>query len=284
MYRPSQEAELWSERSLFGPLAETIVNAIWKLLKFGGAPIGNVLTFLLWCGLTIGELTALVFRLCRRLAKWLSASCQVTFWGRGGFSSKRYHLALVFIMAASTLSAMARSVHYRFSSYLKCRKGIMGKMRDAQSQREWAQHAAQLRALEHAHGRRKSAAKEARLFNAPLMRRKTLHLRQLFQNTEADIDVGEMIRRLREDLVRKLGNMQDTSIYEYYGKIPEPIEEYITQVQGCLKHITSSESMSDQQKLNFLQETRHAFGRTALLLSGGGSLGAYHIVSQTNIF
>jgi TAG lipase/steryl ester hydrolase/phospholipase A2/LPA acyltransferase len=33
------------------------------------------------------------------------------------------------------------------------------------------------------------------------------------------------------------------------------------------------------EKLAFLKETRHAFGRTALLLSGGGGLGSFHIVS-----
>jgi len=275
MYRPSHEVQLWSDRGLFGPLAEAVVHVIWRLLKFGGAPIGNALAFLLWCGLTIGELTALVFRLCRRVARWLSASCQVTFWGGNGFSSKRYHLAFVFIMATSALSALGSSIHHRFSSYLRRRNGIIGKMHDAQSQKEWAQHAAQLKALDRAHGRNKSASIEAKLFNAPLLQRKTLHLKQLFQ--QGDMEAGEMIRRLREDLVRKLGNMQDTSIYDYYGRIPEPIEEYIVEVQRCLKHIVSSENLSDHQKLNFLQETRHAFGRTALLLSGGGSLGAYHL-------
>lgn len=32
------------------------------------------------------------------------------------------------------------------------------------------------------------------------------------------------------------------------------------------------------EKLNFFRETRHAFGRTALLLSGGGGLGSFHLV------
>jgi len=33
-----------------------------------------------------------------------------------------------------------------------------------------------------------------------------------------------------------------------------------------------------EEKLSFFRETRHAFGRTALLLSGGGSLGSFHLV------
>ena len=34
-----------------------------------------------------------------------------------------------------------------------------------------------------------------------------------------------------------------------------------------------------EEKLAFFKETRHAYGRTALLLSGGGGLGSFHIVS-----
>jgi TAG lipase / steryl ester hydrolase / phospholipase A2 / LPA acyltransferase len=32
-----------------------------------------------------------------------------------------------------------------------------------------------------------------------------------------------------------------------------------------------------EEKLAFVQETRHAFGRTVLLLSGGASLGSFHV-------
>jgi TAG lipase/steryl ester hydrolase/phospholipase A2/LPA acyltransferase len=32
------------------------------------------------------------------------------------------------------------------------------------------------------------------------------------------------------------------------------------------------------EKMSFFKVTRHAFGRTALLLSGGGGLGTFHLV------
>ncbi|XP_057830403.2 triacylglycerol lipase SDP1 isoform X2 [Cryptomeria japonica] len=38
-----------------------------------------------------------------------------------------------------------------------------------------------------------------------------------------------------------------------------------------------SEELVLEEKLAFMHETRHAFGRTALLLSGGASLGAFHV-------
>jgi TAG lipase/steryl ester hydrolase/phospholipase A2/LPA acyltransferase len=63
--------------------------------------------------------------------------------------------------------------------------------------------------------------------------------------------------------------------------VPEPIREYIDEVRLHLETLTNYEGpdLSLEDKLNFLRETRHAFGRTALVLSGGGALGAFHIVS-----
>ena len=62
--------------------------------------------------------------------------------------------------------------------------------------------------------------------------------------------------------------------------VPEPIREYIDEVRLHLQHLTDYEGydLSLEEKLNFLRETRHAFGRTALVLSGGGALGAFHVV------
>ena len=63
--------------------------------------------------------------------------------------------------------------------------------------------------------------------------------------------------------------------------MPEPIREYIEEVQKHLEGVTAYDGpdITLEGKLNFLRETRHAFGRTALVLSGGGALGAFHIVS-----
>ncbi|KAJ7976691.1 Triacylglycerol lipase SDP1 [Quillaja saponaria] len=41
--------------------------------------------------------------------------------------------------------------------------------------------------------------------------------------------------------------------------------------------VRNLEELSLAEKLAFMHETRHAFGRTALLLSGGASLGAFHV-------
>ena len=72
-----------------------------------------------------------------------------------------------------------------------------------------------------------------------------------------------------------------SELHEHFPTVPEPIREYIEEVQKHLEAVTQYDGpdMSLEDKLNFLRETRHAFGRTALVLSGGGALGAFHIVS-----
>ena len=72
-----------------------------------------------------------------------------------------------------------------------------------------------------------------------------------------------------------------SELHEHFPTVPEPIREYIEEVQKHLEGVTAYDGpdMSLVDKLNFLRETRHAFGRTALVLSGGGALGAFHIVS-----
>lgn len=62
------------------------------------------------------------------------------------------------------------------------------------------------------------------------------------------------------------------------------IEEYLDTIVQSMNTVLratgfdeeSKEELSIDNKLAFFSETRHAFGRSALLLSGGGALGFYH--------
>ena len=47
----------------------------------------------------------------------------------------------------------------------------------------------------------------------------------------------------------------------------------------CPSFLAAHAELPLDEKLNFLREARHAFGRTALVLSGGGSFGAFHLAS-----
>ncbi|CAO1944866.1 unnamed protein product [Urochloa humidicola] len=84
---------------------------------------------------------------------------------------------------------------------------------------------------------------------------------------------------MRADLLRNLGNMCNPELHKGRLQVPRLIKEYIEEVSTQLKMVCDSDSdeLPLEEKLAFMHETRHAFGRTALLLSGGASLGSFHV-------
>lgn len=60
--------------------------------------------------------------------------------------------------------------------------------------------------------------------------------------------------------------------------MPELIRDYIAEMKLHLEYLTRQPELPLDEKLGFLRETRHTFGRSALVLSGGGALGVFHLV------
>lgn len=71
------------------------------------------------------------------------------------------------------------------------------------------------------------------------------------------------------------------SLHEATPLVPQLIRDYIAEMKFHLEHLTRQPELLLDEKLHFLRETRHTFGRTALVLSGGGSLGVFHLVRIT---
>lgn len=93
-------------------------------------------------------------------------------------------------------------------------------------------------------------------------------------------DVAYMIFQLRTSLTRNLANIGSLKMYEHCRTgTKRLIEEYMNEVIHQLDILcqTPSEDVDDATKLEFLTTTRQSFGRTALLLSGGATLGMHHI-------
>jgi hypothetical protein len=69
-------------------------------------------------------------------------------------------------------------------------------------------------------------------------------------------------------------------IHRQYHILPKTIRQYIKCISSCLDYILSAQcdNLTLADKYQFFAEMRHAFGRTALVLSGGGALGAFHLV------
>jgi TAG lipase / steryl ester hydrolase / phospholipase A2 / LPA acyltransferase len=58
------------------------------------------------------------------------------------------------------------------------------------------------------------------------------------------------------------------------------IEEFVGTVNSCLAFLASSSSVPTEQKLSFFRKLDWSLGKTALGLSGGGSLGCFFKMSR----
>ncbi|KAL0929000.1 hypothetical protein M5K25_000939 [Dendrobium thyrsiflorum] len=103
-------------------------------------------------------------------------------------------------------------------------------------------------------------------------------LRELQQRREEG-SLRDIVFCMRADLMRNLGNMCNPQLHKGRLQVPKLIKDYIDEVSTQLKMVCYSEceEFPLEERLQFMHETRHAFGRTALLLSGGASLGAFHV-------
>ncbi|XVE52418.1 hypothetical protein DITRI_Ditri02bG0120400 [Diplodiscus trichospermus] len=148
------------------------------------------------------------------------------------------------------------------------RKFWRNMMRTALTYEEWA-HAAKMLDKE------TPKMSESDLYDEELVRNKLEELRHRRQ----DGSLRDIIFCMRADLIRNLGNMCNPELHKGRLHMPKLIKEYIDEVSTQLRIVcdSDSEELSLEEKLAFMHETRHAFGRTALLLSGGASLGAFHI-------
>jgi TAG lipase/steryl ester hydrolase/phospholipase A2/LPA acyltransferase len=116
---------------------------------------------------------------------------------------------------------------------------------------------------------------ETKLYDRRLLEEKVAHLRSV--RNASNTSVTERIFAVRADLIRNLGNVASAALHEHFPLVPGPIREYIDEVREHLEDITNSKELPLAEKSAFLKETRHAFGRTALVLSGGGALGTFHL-------
>ncbi|KAI7732355.1 hypothetical protein M8C21_010089 [Ambrosia artemisiifolia] len=148
------------------------------------------------------------------------------------------------------------------------RKFWRNMMRAAVTYEEWA-HAAKMLDKE------SPKLNESDLYDEELVRNKLQELR----HRREECSLRDIIFCMRADLIRNLGNMCNPELHKGRHQVPKLIKEYIDEVSMQLRMVCDfdSDELVLEEKLAFMHETRHAFGRTALLLSGGASLGAFHV-------
>jgi len=93
-------------------------------------------------------------------------------------------------------------------------------------------------------------------------------------------DVNQLVFSLNEVLHGNLGRIANTALYDscYFGT-KRLITEFLDEVVAGLEWVCNTEfphfSLSD--KIEFFERTNHSFGQSALMLSGGATLGLFHL-------
>lgn len=106
-----------------------------------------------------------------------------------------------------------------------------------------------------------------------------LKLKEEFRQAREKDEHVLLIHLVRTHAVRGIGGISNPQLFKTcFLSSKKLIEEFHNEFIACLEYISilPPEKFPYTRKLEFFAETRHAFGRTALLLSGGAGLGLYH--------
>ncbi|KAL2629731.1 hypothetical protein R1flu_014417 [Riccia fluitans] len=207
---------------------------------------------------------AKVVREWRRMRSWVGFVLGRFVWL---VNPRNPSVVLAAVVGAMILLRRSKTVSIKAEQTYR-RKFWSNLMKSALTYDEWA-HAASM--LEKASPRKR----DSDLYDEDLVRAKLNELR--LRRLEGGVE--DILFCLRADLVRNLGNMCNPELHKGRLTAPRLIQEYINEVRYHLRSVceTDSEEFSSEEKIAFIHETRHAFGRTALLLSGGAALGAFHL-------
>jgi len=103
---------------------------------------------------------------------------------------------------------------------------------------------------------------------------------RLFRKLCRQEDYEQLIFRLREELHGNIGNMANPVLYQHArAGTKKLVNDYLDIVTACLNLFTDNEieAFPPMRKRRFLKRSARSFGRSALLLSGGASLGLFHL-------
>ncbi len=118
--------------------------------------------------------------------------------------------------------------------------------------------------------------KESEQYDYRLLASRAAILRKLRKQKDYD----RLMFRLREELHGNLGNMANPGLYqEARCGTKKLINDYLNEVSAALNLLSRSnvKQLPPMRKRRFLKRAARSFGRSALLLSGGASLGLFHI-------
>jgi TAG lipase / steryl ester hydrolase / phospholipase A2 / LPA acyltransferase len=149
-------------------------------------------------------------------------------------------------------------------------------MRDARDYEEWKLAAEKLDELEGHHEWR--IRPDSLLYDHEVLQSQIDELNAMMQRQ----DVFGLMFRLRGSLSRNQHGMLHEGLFSRaHAGTKILVENYHEAVSEALHYICAADGsgidIPSDAKLAFFNETRHAYGRTALMLSGGAAMGFYHV-------
>lgn len=115
---------------------------------------------------------------------------------------------------------------------------------------------------------------ESELYDWRLIEARLKQLRQLSKEG----DIRGLVFHIRAGLLRNLGGLGNRELHlQSLIGTKRLIEDYVTGVSQQLVGVANAEDIPLSERFDIFWDTRQSFGRSALLLSGGASLGMYHL-------
>jgi TAG lipase/steryl ester hydrolase/phospholipase A2/LPA acyltransferase len=192
-----------------------------------------------------------------------------------------YHLCLAAALHTTLIGINGIGNVLEYVVALCSKKGwkrleLMEKMKKAMSYAEWEALARDYDEIQNNIAWR--LQDESPLYDASVIQKRTDDLVDMIKKG----DVFNLMFRLRGALARDQFGMQHEGLYsQALSGTKLIVEKYHGTVVKALNFVCDSPISDDEvptdAKLAFFNETRHAYGRTALLLSGGAYLGFYSI-------
>lgn len=122
---------------------------------------------------------------------------------------------------------------------------------------------------------------ESNLYDYKLIRELTTKLRE----KRIAEDYSELLYTIRTSWVRNLGNMGNVNLYRHSHVGTKFLtDEYLNESRLAIDALLHQSELDDGYLLGILQQTRRNIGRTALVLSGGGTFGLFHIGVLSTLF
>ncbi|GFR50526.1 hypothetical protein Agub_g12795 [Astrephomene gubernaculifera] len=276
---------------LFSFVTNVAVLALWKVLWALSLPIGKLIALNLWLGKSLLTIAIHFEHQVLKAIGWLSspalpphAKLARVYKRNMGADVKNWHLGLATIVAVGVVTSAAKRWQERMDARHRHRASLRRLLAAASSYEQWREVAEQLYALEEVDmpAADVSTRRAARLYDRNLLLEKTNHLRSI----RSTGNVKEIMLALRTDLIRNIANIAKSQLHEHFVVIPDDISRYLAEMKEQLMQLVEwpEDELPAEEKLAFFRETRHTFGRTALLLSGGGGLGTFHIGVVKSLF